>query len=150
MTATRRTEIIEITGEGGGGSYASLDPGEYDAILVSVEDYDNRHLGKTHGWIWTFTVEGLPFKMWTAFTEKSLWKLAEVVGAFDYEQVDDILNGVIDVDPNNYIGLTVTGEIQWEKDPATLPQGEVNYKRLAAVWQSVNMDLDSLEPPARL
>jgi hypothetical protein len=145
--ATARKELIEITGESTG-SYAALDPGEYEATLAGVEDYDKRHQGKTHGWVWNFEVLGLPFKMWTAFTEKSLWKLAEVVGAFDQSKVNDILDGVIDVDPNDYIGMTCVGEIVWEKDPATLPADEVNYKRLAAVWQDV--DLDNIEPPATL
>lgn len=57
--------------------------------LVSVETYDNRSKGGSHGWLWKFETKGNPngeadglgFRVWTSLSEKARWKLEETLAA---------------------------------------------------------------------
>ena len=134
-----KLERLVVQSNSGGGSYAALDPGVYDATLSKVELYDKRAQGKTHGWILHFDVAGLNFRTWVAVTERAWWKIEESVRAFDAAAADLVAQGVLDFDFEDYLGMSVQCEIGWQKDPETVPEGETNYKELKNFWAPVDV-----------
>lgn len=124
---------------GGGGSYAALEVGEYTGTLIKVEDYDYTSRGKSKGWIWYYSVEGLEFKDWTAFSAAAKWKVEQVLTAFGVPLEAGI---PVEIDPGAFVGMEVGVTIDWQKDPDSLEEDEVNYKVIDSVWP-----LPSEEPP---
>jgi hypothetical protein len=121
----------DLTSTGGGGAYASLEPGDYEAVLTDVEDYDYRARGASWGWLWLFTVEGLPFKVFTSFSPASRWKLVEVVRAFAPETLAE---GVNEVDPNAFIGLSCGAHVDFRTPPEEADPTQPNYKEIKYVF----------------
>lgn len=114
MTATPTQFIItdeELASlDEGGGSYADIEaPAEHVAVLSLVEDYDNTSKGKTKGWIFTFRIQGLPFKVWVAHSKASRWKLRDTVNAFRPGLLDqrDEEGRTPVIDPTEWIGEEV-------------------------------------------
>ena len=60
------------------GQYSDIEvPGDYEVVLVSIEDYDKTEEGKTRGWVATYSCEtpdggSVNFDDYLAFTESSL------------------------------------------------------------------------------
>ena len=131
MPATARKIEIEESDRSSGSAYADLAPGDYEAVLSDVTDYDKTDQGKGRGWVWDFLVEGLPFREYTSFSKASRWKLVQVVEAFQPDVLDV---GINEIDPNTFIGARCGVYIDWEKDPDTLPEGEPNFKRIKEVF----------------
>ena len=111
-------------------SYSDLNvPDDYEALLVDVADYDKTAEGKTKGWVWKFEIFGLPFNIFTAFSVK--WRIAQIFQAF---KPDTLEVGIVDVDPNQFIGQTCGARVDWQKDPDTLGEGEANYREIKYVF----------------
>ena len=116
MAATARA--IEITAEdlestGGSSDYEKLEvPNDYYATVTKVEDYDNSSKGGSHGWVWFFDIEGLEFRIYTAFSKKARWKLVEVLESLDI----DLSEGIADIDPNAFVGDVVGAHVDFPKD----------------------------------
>ncbi len=73
-------------GGGGGGGYGAITvPGDYEAVLLSVEDYDKTADGKTKGLLFSYGVDGgggeVPFNMYVAEGPNSNWKRLEIFAA---------------------------------------------------------------------
>ncbi len=123
MPATARQ--IPVTEEdlagGQGGSYAELDvPGDYEAVLVDVEDYDKRKENKSYGWVFKYEVETpsgstVPFNTYCSFSQNARWKLMEVLKAHDA----DLELGINNVDPNALIGDVIGVTIDFPRDKTT-------------------------------
>lgn len=115
MAATART--IEITQEdleaaGSGSSYDTLEvPNDYTADCVKIEDYDKRPNG-SFGWIWHYKIEGLDFRIYTAFSKAARWKLIEVLKAHGYPVEEAGLN---EIDPNAFVGTTIGAHVDFPK-----------------------------------
>ncbi len=106
-----------------GGLYSLIDvPADYPATLVDVNDYKS----KTEGWKWTFEIMGCEFDVHTAWTKASRWKIGEMMEAFGYDPV----LGIAAFDPNPYIGTTIGAHVDWQYDPASLDEGEANYREI--------------------
>lgn len=111
MTATART--LEITADdlesAGGSNYDKLEvPDDYYATLVKVEDYDKRPNG-SYGWVWHYKIEGLDFRIYTAFSKQARWKLIEVLESHGYP----VEEGIADVDPNAFVGDTIGAHVDF-------------------------------------
>lgn len=126
MAATARqipvsTEDLESKGSGGGGAYASIEvPGDYEAVLAKVEDYDKRGEGKSWGWVFYYSVEtpdgkNVEFKTYISFGQNARWKLIEVMEAHDA----DLSEGLNEIDPNAFVGDTIGAHIDFPRDPDT-------------------------------
>jgi hypothetical protein len=117
----------DLSSSGGGGAYAALPPGDYEALLKDVEDYDKRDKGGQWGWLWTLEIEGLPFRLYTAFSTGSRWKLVETVRAFDPTMLEE---GINEVDPNLFIGMTCGAHVDFRHDPETADPNQPNFKEV--------------------
>lgn len=118
-------------------SFASMEPGIYEGTLAKVENYDN---GRTSGWIFTYDVDGLPFKDWVTVQQNTMWKVESAIRPFDPDAADLVTQGVLDVDPSEYVGLPVMLEIGYSE--RTNADG-IPYKQVENTW-SVN-----ITPPTR-
>lgn len=131
MSATERQFVItddELL-NASAPSFADLEvPADYEATLIKVEDYDNTSKGGASGWVLTFSVEGLPFKMWIAHTQASRWKLIEMVHAFEpgfFEQRNP--DGTTRPVPiNSFVGRTVGAHVILDEDADT-PRKVIQY-----------------------
>lgn len=123
MTATARQIPVsksDLDGSGGG-AYAELEvPGDYEAVLTDVKDYDKRAAGKSWGWIFTYSVEtpsggNVTFDNYLSFGENARWKLIQV---FEAHQAD-LTEGLNEVDPNSLVGETVGAHIDFPRHDET-------------------------------
>lgn len=121
MPATaRKIEIEAGDFSTGSGAYAELDvPGDYEAVLSDVIDYDYRDRGKSFGWVFIYEVEtpsgrAVPFNVHLSLGKNARWKIIEVAEAHGYE----VEEGIINFDPNQFIGETVGVHLDFgtEKD----------------------------------
>lgn len=124
MTATARQINVtaeDLAGGQGGGAYAELEvPGDYEAILREVSDYDKRKEGKSWGWIFEYEVETpsgkmVTFKAWLSFGQNARWKLIEVLEAHDV----DMSEGLNNVDPNALVDDVIGVHIDFPRDKET-------------------------------
>ena len=143
MPATARrldfpTDVIE--GTGNGGAYAELDvPGDFEATLRDVEDYDYRDRGKSFGWIFVYGVETpdgkeVPFKVWLSLGENARWKIHETLLAHGIV----VESGPLDVDPNTLIGEMVGAHIDFDE--------EEKYRQIETLFNLSEVDDDAMEP----
>jgi hypothetical protein len=140
MATAQEFEITESE-IAGAGSYDELEtPGDYEAVLFAVEDYDKRAEGRSYGWIWTFHVEGLPFKEYTSFSPAARWKLVELLQAFGVE-VDA---GINTVDPDAFVGTAIGATVDWDPTDDKWDGTSPRYRRLARFFQLV--DLEDVAP----
>jgi hypothetical protein len=121
MTATAAQFLItdEQLEAANGASYASLEvPGDYEARLVRIEDYDNRSKGRSHGWIAYFSIEGLEFRTWIAHSDAARWKLIEFTHAFRPGFFEDRNpDGTSKpVNPNEFVGETVGAHVVLDEE----------------------------------
>lgn len=107
----------------GGGAYAELEvPGDYEAVLKSVEDYDYTDKGKSYGWLFLYAVEtpsgaSVDFKVYLSFGQNARWKLVSVLQAHDA----NLEVGVAEVDPNAFVGETIGASIDYPRDDEDQP-----------------------------
>lgn len=143
MAATARQIPVaenDLTGDGGG-AYASLEvPGDYEAVLKDVLDYDYRDKGKSYGWLFIYSVEtpiggSVDFSVHLSFGENARWKLIETLIAHGV----DISLGLNTVDPNVLVGEVVGAHIDFQKDNDGKPG---KYREIVKVFSLVE------EPPA--
>ena len=129
MPATARQIPVtdeDLAGTSGGGAYAELEvPGDFEAILRDVNDYDKRAEGKSYGWIFEYEVEApsgamLPFKIWLSFSQAARWKLVEVLEAHEV----DLTAGLNDVDPNSLIDDVIGVTIDFPRDKEDNPTSD--------------------------
>lgn len=127
--------------KGGGGLYSEIEvPGDYEAVLVDVNDYDNRFKGGTNGWIFEYEVttptsqKQVTFKEWISFSENARWKLAQV---FDAHEVD-YSEGLDTVDPNELIGDAIGARIDFPRDKDDEPTSK--YREIVAFFPIVKDD----------
>lgn len=135
MAATARQ--IPLTGEDlestGAGAYAELEvPGDYEAVLVDVQDYDKRAAGKSFGWIFIYDVETpngskVQFKSYLSFGPNARWKLVEYLSAHDV----DLEEGLNSVDPNALIGDMIGAHIDFPRDENDVPTSKYREIRQA-------------------
>jgi hypothetical protein len=146
MAATARQipltdEDIESSG-GGGGAYAQIEvPGDYEAVLVMVEDYDKRSEGKSFGWKFEYQVETpsgttVSFYSYLSFSENARWKLVEVLKAHEV----DLSDGLNTVDPNELMGEAIGVHIDFPRDNDGKPTSK--YREIA-----LHFPLADEEPP---
>lgn len=134
MPATARQvgvteEQIQSAAEGpkDSAAYSAITvPGDYVAVLKDVQDYDFRSKGKSHGWVFIFEIMGCEFKDYVSFGENARWKLIQTWEALG----GDINVGVNNMDPNTLIGSEAGARVDWQKDPATLGENDVNYREI--------------------
>lgn len=128
-TAAAFTVTDEQIESAGAPSYDSIDvPGDYAATLESVEDYDKRETGGTHGWIFTYRIEGLPFKIWVPHSTAARWKLIETIHAHipGFFDVRDESGASRPVDPNALIGQVVGAHVVLD-DALDTPRKVIDY-----------------------
>lgn len=131
MSATAAAFAItdEQLESAGAPSYDSIEvPADYTAVLETVEDYDKRDKGGTNGWIFTYRVEGLPFKIWISHSTAARWKLIETVHAHapGYFDVRDESGASRPVDPNAFVGQTVGAHVVLD-DELDTPRKVIDY-----------------------
>jgi len=119
MVATARQipitdDDLNPTGNAGGGAYAELEvPGDFEAVLKAVEDYDKRAEGKSQGWIFKYGVETplgreVSFDVYLSFGDNARWKL-----------IADLEVGLANIDPNSFVGDTIGVHIDFPRDKVT-------------------------------
>lgn len=121
MATARQFTITDemVVEQGGGAAYATLDvPGDYEAVLVSAEDYDKTSSGGGTGWVFTFLIEGLRFKFWVPFSDAARWKYIQAHEAFEPDFLDQRdEDGLAPVfDPDSHIGDSVAAFVDYEND----------------------------------
>lgn len=140
MPATAQN--LNITKEdlsGSGGAFAELTvPGEYEAILSSVEDYDYTAKGKTKGWKFNFAIEtpsggSVTLSSHVSFTPNSRWKLVGVLDALGA----DLSEGVNNVDPNAYVGDKIGVLIDFPRGDNGEPTSK--YREIQDVFSLVQL-----------
>ena len=102
------------------GQYSDIEvPGDYEVVLVSIEDYDKTEEGKTRGWVATYSCEtpdggSVNFDDYLAFTPKARFKIEDFYKAhapgFQAEEVEATLN------PSELIGTTVGARIDFPRN----------------------------------
>lgn len=144
MATARRFEItaedLESSKRGAGSSaYNMLEvPADYEAQLVSVEDYDKRSEGKSHGWVWEFSIEDLPFRVYTSFSLSARWKLIEVISAF----VPGTLGtGVNDVDPSEFVGMSVGAHVDFDVPEPKWDGNSPRYREIKYVFPLADFEV---------
>jgi len=139
--ATARGFAIEADDlqSSGGGAYAALEvPNDYEAVLMSVEDYDYRDRGKSNGWIFNFEIEELPFKVYVAFSKAARWKLLEVFGAFDENILMESSN--LELDPDLYVGRKVGAHVDFDKSDEEWDENSPRYREIKYVFALPTLD----------
>lgn len=127
MPATaRQIPISDKDLEGsGGGAYAELEvPGDYEAVLKDVEDYDFTKKGKSRGWIFIYEVETpsgqtVEFKSFASFGINARWKLVEILNAHEAELTGGEEATLNNVDPNAFVGEIIGVHIDFPRDKET-------------------------------
>ncbi len=144
-TARKITVTEESKASGGqGGAYAAIEvPGDYELTLAEVSDYDKG--GGRRGWVFTYTLDGLPFKQYFSFSEAARWKLVEMMEAHLGRELDT--GEVSEFDPNDYVGDVVGGHIDWQDDPDTLPEGAKNYREIKTLFTLLESPVAEEETP---
>lgn len=110
-------------------SYDQIEaPADYEAVLTHIEDYDKREKGGSHGWVATYRIEGLPFKIWIAKSKAARWKLIEFVhahrpGFFEVRNEDGESRPV---DPNEFVGETIGAHVVLDEELDT-PRKVIDY-----------------------
>lgn len=120
MATARRIEFESGDFSTASGAYAELDvPGDYEAVLVKVDDYDYRDRGKSYGWIFIYEVETpsgntVPFNVHLSFGKNARWKIAETYAAHGF----DVKEGINNLDPDSLVGDVIGVHIDFgtEKD----------------------------------
>ena len=122
-----------------GGAFAELTvPGEYEATLSSVEDYDYTAKGKTKGWKFNFAIEtpsggSVTLSSHIAFTPESRWKLVGTLEALG----SDLSEGVNSIDPNAYVGDKVGLLIDFPRNDDGEPISK--YREIQDVFSLVEL-----------
>lgn len=131
MPATPRDVTYEADDLVRKGGYGHIEcPGYHNAELIDVNDHISR--AGNEGWKWDFEVLGAPFSEYTMFSTDARWKLVQTVAAFDPNYWED--GGTVEnVDPNVFIGMTVSAFIGWQYDEDELEEGDMNYRELKFV-----------------
>lgn len=128
-TAAAFTVTDEELESAGAPSYDSIEvPGDYEATLSAVEDYDKRDKGGSHGWIFTYRIEGLPFKVWISHSTAARWKLIETIHAHRpgfFEERDES-GASRPVNPNDLIGEVVGAHVVLD-DELDTPRKVIDY-----------------------
>lgn len=148
MPATARQ--IPVTSEdlagSKGGAYAEIEvPGDYEAVLVDVEDYDKRP-EKGYGWKFVYEVETpsggtVPFNTYCSFSANARWKLMEVLKAHEA----DLSEGPNNVDPNAFIGDVIGTTIDFPRDKNGEPTSD--YREIRAHFSLVEEPVDDTGIP---
>ncbi len=128
-TAAAFTVTDEQLDSAGAPSYDAIEvPADYEARLKTVEDYDKREDGGSYGWIFTYEIEGLPFKIWLAHSTAARWKLIETVHAHrpGFFDVRDESGASSPVDPNEFIGDVVGAHVVLD-DELDTPRKVIDY-----------------------
>lgn len=136
MPATARQFRIteEDLDNAGGGAYAELEvPGDFPVRLDDVLDYDKRDQGKSYGWIFRYMAETpsgkeVKFDTYLSFGDNARWKLIQVLEAHGYTVED----GIIDVDPNEFIGDELMGHIDFPRNDDGIPTSD--FRELQEVF----------------
>ncbi len=137
MATAREFDVSAGDASAAGAAYDQLEvPGDYEAQLQSVEDYDKTGSGGSHGWVWTFVVEGLPFKEWTSFSTGARWKLLELVEAMGH----DVEEGLLEVNPNSFVGSTIGVSLDWDPPDASWDGTAPRYRRIAKFFRLVELE----------
>ena len=141
MPATARQvnitdEQLKSAAEGpkGSAAYSAIVvPGDYPATLKDVQDYDFTSRGKSKGWLFIFDIQGCEFREFASFAENARWKLIQIWEALGGSPE----SGINNLDPNTLIGLVAGAFVDWQKDPASLGENEVNYREIKYLFPIV-------------
>jgi len=140
MAATARkleATAKDLSGDGGG-AYASIEvPGDYEAVLVDVNDFDNRQKGGSWGWRFSYGVETptggqVVFDEYLGFSPKSRWKIVQIMEAHGVP----LEEGINELDPNALIGEVVGVHIDFPRDEHGEPSDK--YREITQVFSLVN------------
>lgn len=124
-------QAVSAVGVRDTGTYSAIQvPADYVATLKDVQDYDYRSRDKSHGWLFVFNIMGCEFKEHVSFSENARWKLIQVIESLG----GDISVGINNLDPNLLIGNEAGAHVDWQKDPSTLSENEVNYREIKYVF----------------
>ena len=137
MATAQEFEFTDGDVAGSSGAYDEIEvPKDYEATVLSVDDYDNTADNRSKGWVWTFQVEGLPFKEWTSFSPGARWKLVELMTALGVE----VEAGIGTVDPNSFIGHSLGVTVDWDPSDATWDGVSPRYRRLSRFFELVEFE----------
>lgn len=127
---------------GPGGAYAEIEvPGDYEVVLVGVENYDFTKDGKTKGWVATYSCEtpsggSVTFDDYLAFTDKAQFKIDQFFEAHASGLLQDEVETVLD--PNAYVGTTVGAHIDFPRDKQGNPTS--TYRGIERIFPLVDED----------
>ena len=121
---------LEGPPEYSGGTYSEIEvPGDFEIILVDVEDYDKRDAGKTQGWKFLYQVDTstgpCDFNVYLSFAAKARWKIIDVFAAHGF---DIATEGIHKADPNSLIGEKIGGHIDFPRGKDGEPTN--NYREI--------------------
>ena len=127
---------------GPGGAYAEIEvPGDYEVVLIGVENYDFTKEGKTRGWVATYSCETpsggvVTFDDYLAFTEKAQFKIDQFFEAHASGLLQDGVE--ITADPNAYVGTTVGAHIDFPRNKQGEPTS--TYRGIERIFPIVDKD----------
>ena len=130
-------ELIDAStpgGGGGGSGYGAIEvPGDFEAILRSVEDYDKTSEGKTKGMVWEYGVDGgggeVSFFMYVADGAKSSWKRLEIFAAHGITPQPEV---AFNFDPAGFVNDVVGVHIDYPRDANGDPTS--NYREIRQIF----------------
>ncbi len=102
------------------GQYADIEvPGDYEVVLVSVENYDKTDVGKSKGWVATYSCEtqhgqSVNFDDYLSFSEAAQFK----IDAFFMAHAPGVLKEEVEatLDPTQFIGTKVGARIDFPRN----------------------------------
>lgn len=106
----------------GGGSYTEVEvPGDYEVRLESYKEYDKTDVGKSKGWIFTYSCEyaegkSVDFDLYLAHNGDAFWKIVETFdahGSPSEEGVERVYN------PDEIVGTMAAAHIDFPRDRNT-------------------------------
>ena len=115
-------------------------PGDYEAILVDVNDHESTRTGNK-GWKFSYEVMGCPFDDYVMHTKSAKWKVLSTMEALGFP----IEEGVENFDPNAYIGGVVGAHIDWQTPEEDLEDGAPNYREIKDIFSLEGVDVVSEE-----
>lgn len=154
MPATARKIEIEASDfSTGSGAYSELDvPGDYEAILADVIDYDYRDRGKSFGWVFVYEVETasgktVPFNVHLSLGKNARWKIIETAAGHGY----DVEEGIINFDPNQFIGDSVGVHLDFgterDENGNKVPTAYREVQTVFALVDQPEEEVSTTEPP---
>ncbi len=119
---------------GGGGGYGAIEvPGDYEAVLLSVEDYDKTADGKTKGLVFSYGVDGgggeVPLNMYVAEGANSNWKRLEIFAAHGIVPEAGV---AFNFDGAAFIGDIVGVHVDYPRDDNDVPTS--NYREIRQIF----------------